>query len=92
MPLPIPSNDQKVMLHLILIILMNAVVTFTTPFASHDANAGASGVTLPKSHVVPYFDHLDLRNAIVPLIMLSASHDADGNAMASHDTNANGVM
>ena len=35
------------------------------PMASHEE----------KSHVAPHFDHLDLRNSMVPLKMLSASHD-----------------
>ena len=33
-----------------------------------------------KSHTGPHFDHLDLRNAMVSLMMLSTSHDADSNA------------
>ena len=38
--------------------------------------------TKTKSHVTPNFDHLYLRNAMVPLKMLSTSHDADTNAVA----------
>ena len=34
-------------------------------------------VTYHKSHVTPHFDHLDLRNTMVQLMMLSALHDAD---------------
>ena len=33
-----------------------------------------------KSHVAPHVDHLDLRNAMVPLV-LSMSHDANTNAV-----------
>ena len=36
-----------------------------------------------KTYVSPYFNHLDLTNAVVPLIITLASCDAD--------TNANGI-
>ena len=38
----------------------------------------------PKSHVAPHLDFLDLRNAMVPLMMLSASCDTctDGVALS----------
>ena len=36
------------------------------PVVSHDE----------RSHVVPHFDHLDLRSSVVPLMTLSALHDA----------------
>ena len=45
------------------------------PMASHDQ----------KSHVALHFDHLDLRNAMVLLTMLSTSHDADIIAVESYD-------
>ena len=32
-----------------------------------------------KSNLAPHFVHLDLRNAMVLLMMLYASHDADTN-------------
>ena len=59
-----------------------------------DVNTGTSGVTLPKIHIAPNFDGLDLMNAMVPLMVQSASHDADTNAITSHDTNTNasGIM
>ena len=59
----------------------------TTLLASHDASTGANGVTC-------HFDHLDVKNAMVPVIVLSTSHDADTNTVASHDTNTNasGIM
>ena len=52
-----------------------------------------NGVTWPKSHV-SHFDHLDLRNAMVPVMVLSTSHDADTNAIILHDTNSGvtGIM
>ena len=31
-------------------------------------------------HVAPHFDHLDLRNAVVPLVTPSAAHDTDASA------------
>ena len=34
-----------------------------------------------KGTIAPHFDHLDLRNAMVPLTMLLASYDA--NSMAN---------
>ena len=39
------------------------------------------------------FDHLELKNALVPLMVLSTSHDAGTKAVASHDSicNANGI-
>ena len=40
------------------------------PMVSHD----------PKSYVEPHFNHLDLRNAVVPLTMPSVSCDADAGA------------
>ena len=42
-----------------------------------------------KSHVATHFDNLDLRNAIMLLMMLSTSHNTDTSAMASHDTITN---
>ena len=33
-----------------------------------------------KSHVAPHFDHLDLRNAVVPLMTPQAPYDADANS------------
>ena len=47
---------------------------------SHDADISTNGVTLPKSHVAPHFDHLDLTNAVKPLMMLSASSDTSSSA------------
>ena len=43
--------------------------------AVYDTDASANGTKLPKSHVAPYFNCLDLRNAVVLLTTLSASHD-----------------
>ena len=68
---------------------MNGIVILTVLSASHDGRAGANGVTWPGSHVSPHFNHLHLRNAMEPLMVLSTSHDADTRAIASHDTNTN---
>ena len=50
-----------------------------------DTNASASGIELPKNHVAPHFDCLDLRNAMmlwqdyqhlmVPGLVPMVSHD-----------------
>ena len=47
-----------------------------------------------KCHVALHFDHLDLRNVMLPLMVLSTSHDANTNAVESYDTNtnANGII
>ena len=50
-------------------------ITWYQPMASHDQ----------KSHVAPHYSHLDLRNAMVPLTMLSTAHDANTVSVASHD-------
>ena len=44
---------------------------------SHDADTGVYGITWPKSYVAPHFDHLDLRIALVPLMMPLLSCDTD---------------
>ena len=58
------------MLHLISIILTNKLQQqlLMMSLASHDANAGAIGITNYKNHVVSPFDHLDVTNAIEPLM------------------------
>ena len=45
----------------------------------------------PKSDIAPHINHLDLKNAVAPLMVLSTSNDADTNAVASHDTKATGI-
>ena len=45
-----------------------------------------------KCHVAHHLAHLDLRNAIAPLMMLSTSHGADTKEMASYATNAYVIM
>ena len=37
-----------------------------------------------KSHNACHFDHLAVRNVVVPMVMLSTFHDADTNALESH--------
>ena len=44
-----------------------------------DANTSTNGVTLPKFHVAPHFNHPNLKNAMVPLTMLSASFAVDAS-------------
>ena len=46
---------------------------------------------MTKSHVAPHFDHLFVRNAMAPLMVLSRSHGANTYAAASHDTNASDI-
>ena len=41
-------------------------------------------VSYDQKHVAHHFDHLDLRNAIAPLMVLSTSHAAN--------TNVSGIM
>ena len=55
-------------------------MTMPAPMVSHDQNC----------HVAPHFDHLDVRNAVVLLMMLSApcyakasTHDNDANTGAT---------
>ena len=45
-----------------------------------------------ESHIASDFDHLDLWNAMVPLMMLSGAHDADTDAVALHDAYGSGIM
>ena len=55
------------------------MVSFVIPLASQDADMGSIGITWTKSHVAPHFNHLDLRNAMVPLKTFSASCDASSS-------------
>ena len=48
----------------------------------YDANI--NGITWLKIHVAPHFNHLDLRNTVVPFMTLLAS--------CATDTNASGIM
>ena len=43
-------------------------------------DADGNDITQSKSHIVPYFDHLDLRNAVLPLIRSSSLHDANASS------------
>ena len=47
------------------------------PLVSCDADASINGVTWPKGHVAPHFSCLDVRNAMLPLMMQSASCDTN---------------
>ena len=40
-----------------------------------------------KGSVVPHFDHLDPRNAIMPLMMVLKLCDTDGSEMVLNDQN-----
>ena len=52
--------------------------------SAYGINASASDIKLPKGFMVAHFIYLDLRNAVVPLTTLSASHD--GRACANDVT------
>ena len=58
------------------------MMPFVMPLASVVADADASGVTWPKSHIAPYFNGPGLMSSVVPFMML----------LVSHDTYAKGVM
>ena len=85
---------QKVKLQLIWIVLIWEIqwchwqyyhfhmILGLVPIVEHDM----------KSHVAPYFDHLDIRNAVVSMMVLSTSCDANISEMALHDTNASDIM
>ena len=66
-------------LHLISIIFTQGMqwCNFVLLTASCDPNPGANGITRAKSHVAPHFDHLELTNAVVALIILLVSCDTD---------------
>ena len=68
---------REVMLHLIFIVpdLRYELCHWQCHLASGDTCANSD--TCPKSHISPCFNFLDLGNADVPLIMPSASWDAD---------------
>ena len=57
--------------------LTNPMVQFMTLWASCDVIASISSVAWPEGHVVSHFDHLDLANAVVPLMMLLGSYGAN---------------
>ena len=44
------------------------------------------------SHVAPHFDHLDLQNAVVPLMVLYTSYDANTNAVMVLSSNVITLM
>ena len=71
---------KKAMLHLISISLTAGMQWCHWQHYWDDTNADAYGFLWPKSHVALHFDHLDLRNAMLQLMMLSTSHDDDNNA------------
>ena len=50
------------------------------PLALYDASDAINCITWPKSCVVPHFNHLDLRNTIIPFMMPSAPCDSDASA------------
>ena len=52
-------------------------------FTSSVTDAGAKGTKCQKGHVASPFNHLDLRNGMVPLMILFASCDT-GSINASH--------
>ena len=62
-------------------------------FTACDTETSANGIKY-HSHAALLFSCLDLRNAMVPLMVLSRPLDAGTNAGASRDsnTNASGIM
>ena len=52
---------------------MNTVVLLTVPLASNDIDTSANGLNNFKNHASSDFDHLELTNAIVLLMILSVS-------------------
>ena len=57
------------------------MVPLTTLLVSCYAN---TGVNDQKSHVAPHFDHLELRNAMVPLMMTAMALHDHKNFVALH--------
>ena len=57
--------------------LMNTMVLLRIQLASHDADASANNVKLLKNHVASHFEHPELSNALVLLMMPSVSHNAN---------------
>ena len=67
--------DNAIGYHMMPMLLPNVshdteVVVLMMPLASHDGDDGANGITWSKSHVVSNFDHLDVTNAMLPLMTL----------------------
>ena len=52
------------------------MVLLTTLFASCDTN---TGVNEQKCDVAAHFNYLEIRNVVLPLVMLFASCDTDAN-------------
>ena len=57
--------------------LRNALVPLMMPLAAYDTKSGVNGIKLPQHHVAPDFNCHDLRNTVLPLVTLSASHGAN---------------
>ena len=69
LPVAIVSHDQKVMLHLILIVLTWGISWWYWEFWQHYVIPTTVGMALhhQKCHVAPNFCHVYLRNAIILL-------------------------
>ena len=52
-------------------------VLFMMHSAGCIASANGNGVNCPKCHVANHLNHLDLRNAVIEVTMMSVSHDTD---------------
>ena len=72
----------------------DAVVPLITLLASCDFNTDPNGMydMSKQNHVAPDFSHLDLRSAVVSLMVLSTLYDADISALPSHDTKTNAIV
>ena len=53
------------------------MVPLTLPLTSFDTYASAYCINDQKINVAPHFGHLDIRNEMVPLMILSALCDTD---------------
>ena len=53
------------------------MVILTMPLAPHAVYVNANDSTDQKCHAAPHFNHFDVRNGMVPLLMQSVSCDTD---------------
>ena len=56
------------------------MVPLVTPLALCDTDANKNHITCPKSNPAPNFSCLNLRNTVVPLMMLLGSYDTHASA------------
>ena len=68
------SHDKNVMLHLILSVLMERMQWCHGQCHWHHVMPTPMVLHKQKGYVAPHFYHLDLRNAMVPFSILTASY------------------